>query len=91
LSEFVHDKVPIVDGDGRDVVCFSFVLVFLVFCKLFSGGLNPIVIVLDVWNLANAFHCGEKLVILMGFLAVVSDGALEEQLFKKCNVASCGN
>ncbi len=43
-------------------------LVFSFFCKLFCGGLISIVIVLDVWNLANAFHCGEKLVILMRVL-----------------------
>jgi hypothetical protein len=64
--------------------CFCF------FCKLFCGGLIPIVTVFNVWNLANVFHCGEKLVILMGFLAVASDGSLEEQLFKKCNAISCG-
>jgi hypothetical protein len=71
VREFVCDKVPIVEGDGWDVVvCFAFVLVFLFFCKLFCGGLIPVVIMLDVWNLANAFHCGEKLVILMGVLDV---------------------
>jgi hypothetical protein len=69
ISEFVCDKVSIVDGDEGDVVvCFAFVLVFLFFCKLFCGGLILIVIALDVWNLVNAFHCGEKLVILMGVL-----------------------
>ncbi len=51
---------------GMLLFALLFVLVFLFFCKLFCGGLIPIVIVFNIWNLANAFHCGEKLVIFDG-------------------------